>query len=129
MIPLYEHQKKILKDNKTKHGIFLGTGGGKTRVALELAEGRTLVVCPKQQREDKTWQNNALKFGIKIDLTVISKEDFRRDWGSLNATDTLIIDECHNNLGVQPEVRQKNRIQVPKTSQISHGQDCDNSKF
>ena len=118
MIEHYEHQKNILKENKTRHGLFLGTGGGKTRVALELAEGRTLVVCPKQQREDKTWQNNALKFGIKIDLTVISKEDFRRDWRTLGAYDTLIIDECHNNLGVQPEVRQRKNIQIPKTSQI-----------
>lgn len=114
----YEHQKKILEENKTHAGIFLGTGGGKTRVALELAEGRTLVICPKQQREDKTWQDNAKKFGIKIELTVISKEDFRRDWGKLERYDTIIIDECHNNLGVQPEVRQRKGVQIPKTSQI-----------
>lgn len=114
----YEHQKKILAEDKTKCGLFLGTGGGKTRVALELAKGRTLVVCPKQQREDKTWENNALKFGIKIELIVLSKEDFRRDWRNLDQYDTLIIDECHNNLGVQPEVRQRKGVQIPKTSQI-----------
>jgi len=104
---LYEHQKNILAENKAYAGIFLGTGGGKTRIALELAEGRTLVVCPKQQREDRTWQENAKKFGIKVDLVVISKEDFRRDWRKLETFDTFIIDECHNNLGVLPEVRQK----------------------
>ena len=26
---------------------FLGTGGGKTRLALDLAEGRTFVIAPK----------------------------------------------------------------------------------
>lgn len=116
--PLYEHQKNILKENKAKHGLFLGTGGGKTRIALELAEGRILVVCPKQQREDRTWQVNADKFGIKKKLFVISKEDFRRDWRELGRYDTLIIDECHNVLGVQPEVRQRKGVQIPKTSQI-----------
>jgi len=115
---LYEHQKNILAENKAYAGIFLGTGGGKTRIALELAEGRTLVVCPKQQREDRTWQENAKKFGIKVDLVVISKEDFRRDWRKLETFDTFIIDECHNNLGVLPEVRQKKGVQVPKTSQL-----------
>lgn len=115
---LYDHQKNILAENKAKCGIFLGTGGGKTRVALELAEGRTLVVCPKQQREDKTWERNAEKFGVKIDLTVLSKEDFRRDYRTLEAYDTFIIDECHNHFGVRPEVRQKKGKQIPKTSQL-----------
>lgn len=116
--PLYDHQKNILKDNKAKCGLFLGTGAAKTRTALLLAKGRVLVVCPKQQREDRTWQRNAEKFGIEINLTVISKEDFRRDWGDLTATDTLIIDECHNNFGVLPEVRQRKGKQIPKTSQL-----------
>lgn len=116
--PLYDHQKRVLAENKAKHGLFYGTGAGKSRTALLLAEGKTLVICPKQQREDKTWQDNATKFGIKIDLTVISKEDFRRDWRTLGAYDTFIIDECHNNLGVQPEVRQRKGVQIPKTSQI-----------
>lgn len=116
--PLYDHQKKIIKDNKFKCGLFLGTGSAKTRTALELATGRTLVICPKQQREDKTWQVNADKFGIKIDITVVSKEELRRDWQILPAYETVIIDECHNNLGVQPEVRQRKGVQIPKTSQI-----------
>ena len=53
MQPLYEHQKKVLLEDKHRCGLFLGTGAAKTRTALCLAEGKTLVVCPKQQREDK----------------------------------------------------------------------------
>lgn len=118
MEPLYEHQKKIIQEDKKRTGIFQGTGSGKTRSALELARGSTLVVCPKQQKLDKTWERNSIKFGIVLDLTVISKEVFKRDWEILPYYDTLIIDECHNNLGVLPDTRQRNNIIIPKTSQI-----------
>lgn len=116
--PLYEHQQRIINEDKKKCGLFLGTGSAKTRTALELAEGSVLVICPKQQREDRTWERNADKFGIIVNLTVISKEDLRRDWGTLPRYDTVIIDECHNNLGVTAETRQRKGVQIPKTSQI-----------
>lgn len=119
MIPkLYDHQEKIIKEDRKKCGLFLGTGASKTRTALELAEGATLVVCPKQQREDKTWENENKKWGTKKKLTVISKEDLRRDWNELPFYDTVIIDECHYNLGVSPSFIQRKGIQKPKTSQI-----------
>lgn len=119
MIPeLYEHQKKIIKEDKHKCGLFLGTGASKTRTALELAEGPTLVICPKQQREDETWERENEKWGTKVDLKVISKEDLRKSWEDLPAYTTVIIDECHNNLGVTPMYIQRNKIQRPKTSQI-----------
>ncbi len=116
--PLYEHQKKIINEDKKKCGLFLGTGSAKTRTALEMSEGATLVIAPKQQRDDYTWQSNADKFDIIANLTVISKEDMRRDWEKLPPFDTVIIDECHTVLGVTAETRQRNKIQIPKTSQI-----------
>jgi len=116
--PLYEHQKKIIKEDKKWCGLFTGTGSAKSRTGLELSEGRTLVICPKQQREDKTWEKNADKFGITCNLTVLSKEDFKKRWSSLSAFDTVIIDECHNNLGVSPETRTRKGVQIPKTSQL-----------
>lgn len=118
MKPLYEHQKKIIQDNRLKCGLFLGTGASKTRTALHLAEGSTLIICPKQQREDKTWQNENEKWGTNKSITVISKEDLRKDWESLPNYTTVIIDECHNNLGVLPQYVQKKGVQYPKTSQI-----------
>lgn len=118
MKPLFEHQKKIIKADKHKCGLFLGTGASKTRTALEMAEGKTLVICPKQQREDKTWQRENTKWETGVDLKVISKEDIRKMWDTLPKYTTVIIDECHNNLGVSPMYVQKNRVQKPKTSQI-----------
>lgn len=116
--PLYEHQKIIIAEDKKKCGLFMGTGSAKTRTAEELAEGSVLVICPKQQCDDKTWKNNAEKFDIIMNMKVVSKEDIRRDWDILPAFDTVIIDECHTVLGVTAETRQRNKKQIPKTSQI-----------
>lgn len=92
--PLYKHQETIIKENKLKCGLFLGTGASKTRTALELAEGKTLVICPKQQREDKTWERENKKWETKVALKVISKEDIRKMWDTLPQYTTVIIDEC-----------------------------------
>ena len=116
--PLYAHQKRILAEDKKKCGLFLGTGASKTRIALQLAQGTTLVICPKQQREDRTWQKNAEKFGVKIEMAVISKEDLRKHWTELPRFDTVIIDEVHNNVGVLPDICQRKGVAIPKTSQI-----------
>ena len=117
-IPLYAHQEKIIREDRKKCGLWIGTGGAKTRTALHLAEGKTLVICPKQQREDRTWQLNAEKFDITLDLTVISKEDLRSTWHELPAYDTVIFDEVHTGLGVMPDTRQRGGKTIPKTSQI-----------
>ena len=118
--PLYQHQIEIISDNRLWTGLFTGTGSAKTRTALELAEGKILIICPKQQREDETWQDNAKKFGIKKDITVISKEDFRRDWEQLLKIkwDTIIVDEAHYFFGVLPDTRQRNKVLIPKASQL-----------
>lgn len=115
---IYQHQERILKEDKLKCGLFLGTGTGKTLTALKLAQAPILVICPKQQRDDQTWERNAEKFDLVQEMKVISKEDLRRDWDYLPAFKTVIIDECHNNFGVSPEMRQRKGKQIPKTSQI-----------
>lgn len=115
---LYDHQKIIIEEDKKYIGIFQGTGSGKTRTALELAEGRILIVCLKQQYLDETWQINAKKFGIDKDITVMSKEMFRRDWKELPYFDTLIIDEAHKFFGVEPYTRQRNKVEIPRSSQM-----------
>jgi superfamily II DNA or RNA helicase len=130
---LYSHQQKIIDEDPKKCGLFLGTGSGKTRIALLLARGRTLVVCPKTQREDGNWerelfnlttpQEKFLKFvkdesRLPIRLTVISKETFRRDHATLPAFDTVIVDEAHTVLGVTPNTRHRNKKEIPKASQL-----------
>lgn len=117
-VDLYDIQKKIIEENKMMTGIFLGTGVGKTLPALALAEGTTLVVVPKQLKLDRNWERNNEKFGLGKNLTVVSKEEFRRDWAEIGYFDTVIFDEGHNMLGVLPETRQKNKVSIPKTSQL-----------
>lgn len=124
---LYDHQRKIILEDPKQCGLFLGTGSGKTRIALSLATGRTLVIAPKTQVEDKNWErelaiirkeNQGKREKIKS-LTVISKEQFRLNWKNLKPDfNTIIIDECHTALGVTPNTRRRARKEIPKASQI-----------
>jgi superfamily II DNA or RNA helicase len=114
----YEHQREIIDQDPKKTGLWLGCGSGKTRIALALAKGKTLVICKKTQREDKNWEKEVEKMGINLDLTVISKEDFRRDAEKLPKFDTIIGDEAHSLLGVTPQMKWVKREQVPSTSQL-----------
>lgn len=118
---LYDHQQKIINDNSDKMGLFMGTGSGKTRVALMLACGRTLVIAPKTQIEDMNWDRELRDIGWQTDITniiAISKETFRRDHAMLPRFDTVIVDEAHTCLGVTPNVRWVNKKPIPKASQL-----------
>lgn len=115
---LFKHQSKIIQEDKPKAGIFLGTGGGKTLIALCLARGKTLVIMPKTQYEDRNWHREAEKNHLKIDLTTISKETFRRDYLKLPKFDTIICDEAHTLLGVMPNIRWVKKQPRPKASQL-----------
>lgn len=123
---LYNHQQKIVDENKKKTGLWLGTGSGKTRTALLLARGSTLVIAPKMQVEDMNWQreletlHSEFPIGyVSISkLTVISKETLRRDWDTLPAFDTIIVDEAHTCLGVTPNTRMRKKEEIPRTSQL-----------
>lgn len=115
---LYSHQIEIIEQDPTKCGLWLGTGSGKTLIALSLARGKTLVIAPKTQKEDKNWEREVAKNKLKIDLTVISKETFRRDHLKLPSFNTVIIDEAHLCLGVTPNTRQRKRVTIPRASQL-----------
>lgn len=115
-IDFYDIQKLIIVENKERFGIFLGTGVGKTLPTTILAEGRTLVICHKQGMLDKTWENNNEKFKLGKDITVINYDMFWRKWEEYYAFDTVILDEGHRALGVQPYTRQRNRTEIPMMS-------------
>jgi len=117
---LYKHQQEIINRNPKKHGIFLSSGSGKTRISLTLARGNTLVIAPKTQVEDKNWQRELEKINNpnKIQLTVISKERFRIDYLNVPDCDTLILEECHGCVGCSPSIKYVNRKPQPQTSQI-----------
>ncbi len=116
----YAHQEKILNEDPKKTGLFLGTGSGKTRTALLLAEGSILVIAPKTQVEDKNWDREykTLYGRGTMPMTVISKEAFRRDFEHLTAFDTVIVDEAHTCLGVTPSIKWKKREPRPGASQL-----------
>ncbi len=65
---------------------------------------------------DETWQKNAKKFDLNKDLTVINYDMFWRRPEEWTLYDTVILDEGHRALGVLPQMRQRNRIQIPKAS-------------
>lgn len=130
---LYAHQEKIIAADPKKCGIFLGTGSGKSRICLMLARGDILVICPKTQKQDQNWEReyravleeSVKKYGrgetpklLKPRLTVISKEEFRRDAAFLPHYETVIVDEAHTCLGVLPNTRQRHRVIIPKASQL-----------
>jgi len=112
MTTYYSHQQKIIDEDKKKCGLFLSTGAGKTKTALGLAKGKILVICPKTTAEDNTWKKDNKQ------VTVISKETFRRDHGTLGYFDTVIIDEAHTVCGISPVFKWVNKKPVPKTSQL-----------
>lgn len=116
---LYAHQQKIIDEDPKKTGLFLGTGSGKTRTALMLAKGHTLVIAPKTQIEDGNWKRELKEMGKSgVFLRTISKETFRRDYLELGEYDTVIVDETHTCLGVTPNTRQRKKVTIPMASQI-----------
>lgn len=108
---LYKHQQDIVDADPLKCGLFLGTGSGKSLTALTLAQGKILVICPKTTSEDETWRKGK-------EVTIISKETFRRDWETLPPFDTVIIDEAHTVCGVSPAIVYRKKEPHPKTSQL-----------
>lgn len=119
MIPLYAHQRALISTDPMKLLIAQGTGSGKTITALMLARGETLVICPKQQKLDRTWENNLSKLERTLPITVVSKEEFRRDWKNYQHYQTVIVDEVHTfSSGVLPDTRQRKGVIIPKTSQL-----------
>jgi hypothetical protein len=107
---LYDHARKIVEDDKKWTGLWLGTGSTKTRIYLMLARGKTLVVCLKNERDEKKFYKEIEKIrehmpSFNLDLTVISKEDFARDCDTLGTYDTVIIDEAHRFLGTATRER------------------------
>lgn len=120
---LYKHQQEIIAENKPKTGLWLGTGSAKTRIALYLAEGKTLVICPKTQKNDRNWEREVQKIQkedkkFHIDLTVISKEEFRSIAYNYRPFDTVIGDEAHTLLGVTPNIKWIKKRPEIKTSQL-----------
>jgi hypothetical protein len=112
-----KHQQELLDLNPDRHGIFFGTGTGKTLTALWLAEQKksdsTLIVTKKNLV--KKWNRDCAPFSIGE--VVISKEEMKRDWNILDRFETLIIDEAHFFFG--PLTRAKEDEEGKKTRNVT----------
>lgn len=115
---LYDHQKKIINEDKKKTGLWLGTGSAKSATALHMARGKTLIIVPKTLKEDANWEREKAKWNLDVDITTISKETFRRDAHSLPNFQTVIVDEADTCLGATPNLRWVKKEPKVKTSQL-----------
>lgn len=117
MSHLYKHQKDLIDQNPKKRGVGFGCGAGKTRTTLHLTKGKgtVLVAAPKTQVLDQTWEREKASTGLDVPLMVTSKERFKKGAPKANV---LVLDEAHCFLGVTPATRYKNKIEIPRTSQL-----------
>lgn len=94
---LYKHQLEFLKQNPNKSALVWSCGTGKSRTACEWAKKtnmRSIVICPKALKAN--WQREAKKWWDDDKMTVITKEEFRRDGDTLPKYNQIIVDEVHN---------------------------------
>lgn len=117
MRPLYKHQIDVINLNPSKKGIGFGCGTGKTRTTLHVAKnkGIVLVSAPKTTVLNKTWEREKENDQIDMKMAVVSKEQFKKGVGKANV---LILDEAHCFLGVLPSTRYRNKVEIPRTSQL-----------
>ena len=97
---LYAHQKQFLKANPNKSALVWSTGVGKSRTAVEWAAmgNSVLVICPKAlatnwRREFDKWASGRIR---KMDVRILTKEQFRKLAETLPHYDQVIVDEVHN---------------------------------
>lgn len=94
---LKPHQIKAVKETPDKHGLFFECRAGKTPTAIRLACERAetaIIICPKSledhwRREVKIWKKG------DCNISVMSRDRFKRDWIKLPFIEAVICDECH----------------------------------
>lgn len=97
---LFKHQQDLLNLNPKKYLMAWGTGSGKTRTAIELAEKNctcvhVLVICPKSLVDN--WKNEIGRWFPKSSniWMVYSKEQFKKHYKNIPSAKCLLADEAH----------------------------------
>lgn len=99
-LELYDAQKRIVNKARDREGLWLATGTGKTFVFFGLVKKhrsrnllpiKALVIVTKNKVYD--WKNLSKELGIEVD--VIQKEHFQRDWKKLDSYNLVGVDEIH----------------------------------
>lgn len=96
---LYEHQRRAIESLPDRAGIWHEPGLGKSATSIGLCKarvrGRVLVVCPKSLRRNWFREISMWDPDGAARYKVVTKEEFRRDWDSLDAPEAVVIDEAH----------------------------------
>lgn len=116
---LFDHQQDILNANPPMHLLAWGTGTGKTGTALLLAQKNAtafLVICPKTLKEN--WRREVVRWlGLQPEvfdakakaphygqITIMSKEEFKKFAEVMPAFDCVIVDEAHTFAGIKSQL-------------------------
>ncbi len=91
----FKHQQEVLDRNPDRELLAHGTGTGKTLTALWLInkKGLPALIITKKDLEKK-WARAAAA-ELAVPFTVVTKEEFRRDWRILPKCGTVVFDEAH----------------------------------
>lgn len=94
---LQSHQQHIVDENPPRAALALGTGTGKTLIAIRLMEKNKvkhfLVVCPKSMKQE--WFRKHKEYGCKIPIFVLTKEEMKTTWQDIGHFEAVILDESH----------------------------------
>lgn len=107
-VNLYAHQQKMVDKSPDKHLLAFSTGTGKTITAISLVNGKedcdaVLVVCPKTNVVQ--WAREIEKYVAEgMYVSVMSKEEFKKQVKYLDRYDAVIVDEAHYFAGMTSQL-------------------------
>lgn len=107
-VNLYAHQQRMVDKSPDKHLLAFSTGTGKTITAISLVNSKedcdsVLVVCPKTNVVQ--WAREIEKYVAEgMYVSVISKEEFKKQVKFLDRYDAVIVDEAHYFAGMTSQL-------------------------
>jgi superfamily II DNA or RNA helicase len=107
-VNLYAHQQRMVDSSPDKHLLAFSTGTGKTITAISLVNGKedcdaVLVICPKTNVVQ--WAREIEKYIAEgMYVSVISKEEFKKQVKFLDRYDAVIVDEAHYFAGMTSQL-------------------------
>lgn len=106
MTQLYKHQQSFIERLPNKCLLCWDTGTGKTIGSIMWANNHgarsLLVIVPKALKEN--WKRNLAEHFTGSEWTVLSKEEFRRDWTHVKKFNAVIVDEAHYFSGMKSQM-------------------------
>lgn len=101
MPELFLHQQKIVDEFPKRICLVWETGTGKSLASMCLAnktQKKYLIICPKSLKLGWILKTEGLP------ATVMTKEEFRRDWETVESFDCVVVDEAHYFFGMKSQM-------------------------